>query len=68
MVTLRLAESRTWLHARVGRRLPVERTREGERHRTNARVRASAATAALQPTVYLPVPPISGPTGNPLPA
>ncbi len=52
--------SLSWLGARVGRRVPVERTWESERRRTNARVRADRSTPALRPTVYLPSAPADG--------
>ena len=48
----------SWLHARVGRRLPARRSRAGD-YRTYARVRVASAHSALQPTVFLPFGPVS---------
>lgn len=54
MVTRRFNEGLAWLHARVGRRIPVELTPESHRSRTNSHAKANAA---LLPTVYLPAVP-----------
>ena len=43
----------SWLHARVGRRRPSQRSGTGE-YRTYARIRVASSPAAMQPTVYLP--------------
>ena len=48
----RFTEGLSWLHARVGRRLPVQLSRAND-HRTNARVRVAPSATSLQPTVYL---------------
>ena len=54
MVTRRFNEGLAWLHARVGRRIPVELTPESHRGRTNSHFKTKAA---LPPTVYLPAVP-----------
>jgi hypothetical protein len=54
MVTRRFVEGLSWLHARVGRQIPLELTAQTDRSGTNSHVKAKASAVALQPTVYLP--------------
>ena len=55
MVSRRLTQGPSWLHARVGRRVPVQRTGESDQRATNSHARVDASTASpLSPTVYLP--------------
>ena len=56
MVNRRLAHGSTWLHARVGRRVPADRVRQSARRATNARTSARPSAAALRPTVQLSSP------------
>jgi hypothetical protein len=54
MVTRRFTEGLAWLHARVGRRIPLELTPETDRRSINSHAKPNSTTAALLPTVYLP--------------
>jgi hypothetical protein len=54
MVTRSFAQGLSWLHARVGRRIPVTRTCESTRYALNARRKALASVVALRPTVFRP--------------
>ena len=53
MVIGRLALDSRWLHARIGRRLPIACSRRGNRDATNARIRPPEPVGVLRPTVYL---------------
>jgi hypothetical protein len=54
MVTKRFTQGLAWLHARVGRRLPITVFRDNEQRTLNSRPRLTLSTApALHPTVYL---------------
>jgi hypothetical protein len=55
MVSRRFTQGPSWLHARVGRRIPVKRISESNQRATHSHARVHASTAApLSPTVYLP--------------
>ncbi len=55
MVSRHFMQGLNWLHARVGRRIPVKPIRESVRRTTNSRAKMKpSAVAALRPTVYLP--------------
>ena len=46
----------SWLHARVGRRIPLGRSESRGGVQSWRRAAASPAVPALRPTVYLPSP------------
>jgi hypothetical protein len=54
MVNRGFIQGLSWLHARVGRRIPVTRTRESTRYAPNAHRKALVSVLALRPTVFRP--------------
>jgi hypothetical protein len=52
MVTRRFTQGLSWLHARVGRRIAIEGSRESNGRNPNSHARENAAVI-LRPTVYL---------------
>jgi hypothetical protein len=54
MVNRQFTQGVSWLHARVGRRVPVQRRRDSDQRASNSHAKTYDSALVLRPTVYLP--------------